>query len=184
MAKEQDTQLQIQHHGILGQRWGVRRFQNKDGSLTAAGRKKRGAEDDETDEQRRAKALKSTDAREIYRNRKLLSTSEINERLNRIDTEKRLASVAEGSKKSGFDRIDKALKIGRKINEVYEFTNTPVFKALKKKMNGEPVNKPFNLNEVWNKKNSMSDAEIQKAAKRITNERIIKKYMDEVNKNH
>ena len=29
----------IAHHGILGQRWGIRRYQNKDGSLTAAGRK-------------------------------------------------------------------------------------------------------------------------------------------------
>lgn len=27
------------HHGILGQRWGIRRFQNKDGSLTAAGKR-------------------------------------------------------------------------------------------------------------------------------------------------
>jgi hypothetical protein len=30
----------IYHHGILGQRWGIRRFQNRDGSLTAAGRKR------------------------------------------------------------------------------------------------------------------------------------------------
>lgn len=28
------------HHGILGQRWGVRRFQNKDGSLTVDGKKR------------------------------------------------------------------------------------------------------------------------------------------------
>lgn len=28
----------LQHHGILGQKWGVRRFQNEDGSLTNEGR--------------------------------------------------------------------------------------------------------------------------------------------------
>lgn len=30
----------LQHHGILGMKWGVRRYQNKDGSLTTAGKKR------------------------------------------------------------------------------------------------------------------------------------------------
>lgn len=31
---------ELYHHGVLGQKWGVRRYQNKDGSLTYAGKKR------------------------------------------------------------------------------------------------------------------------------------------------
>lgn len=34
------SELSLAHHGIKGQKWGVRRFQNKDGSLTSAGKKR------------------------------------------------------------------------------------------------------------------------------------------------
>ena len=35
---------ELYHHGILGQKWGIRRFQNKDGSLTAEGRARKQTE--------------------------------------------------------------------------------------------------------------------------------------------
>lgn len=30
----------LQHHGIKGQRWGVRRYENKDGTLTSKGKER------------------------------------------------------------------------------------------------------------------------------------------------
>ena len=33
-------QYELYHHGVKGQRWGIRRYQKKDGSLTPAGKKR------------------------------------------------------------------------------------------------------------------------------------------------
>ena len=45
------SQNELYHHGIKGMRWGVRRFQNEDGSLTSAGKKR--YDDDSTGSDKR-----------------------------------------------------------------------------------------------------------------------------------
>ena len=172
------------HHGILGMKWGRRRYQNKDGSLTPAGKKRYGNDEPdkepETTEQKRARLLKSTDAKEIYKDRDVLSTSELNERINRIDTERRLSQIAEGTKKSGMDRVNDALKIGRKVNEVYEFTNTPVMKALKKKLAGDvEEHLSPDLQKIWKNRDKLTDNELSRVLKRVNTEKALKKFLDD-----
>lgn len=65
---------ELQHHGIKGQKWGIRRFRKKDGTLTFAG-KKRYSED-----YVRANTLRK-------KNIKQLSNAELKELNNRMQLE-------------------------------------------------------------------------------------------------
>lgn len=219
---------ELSHHGIKGQKWGVRRYQNKDGSLTPLGERRRGIQDvksgasdaikklrskgkaaietakqrkaeadkkraDEAAKkereareaaerdraERRAKALSSTDADVIYKNRDVLTTAEINERLNRLDTERRLADAAARTKKSGMEYVDQAIKIGRKANEIYELTNSPLGKAVKKSLGLTEVESRLPLKEVYALRDTLPDKALSDALKRANTEKAIKKIIDE-----
>lgn len=59
------AEKELYHHGILGMHWGIRRYQNKDGSLTAKGKKHRDKTIKELEDQSRstkeqAKSIKNT----------------------------------------------------------------------------------------------------------------------------
>lgn len=173
------------HHGILGMRWGVRRYQNKDGSLTNAGKKRRkGQAEEETTEQKRARLLKSSNAQELYENRHLLSTNEISERLNRIDTEQRLARVAASTKKTGMDYVNKAISVYKKVDEAYStVANSAVGKTLAKKLGIEvgSSKKEFDLNKVWKNRNKLSTKDLQDAVSRVKYEETLRKEMENRN---
>lgn len=70
----------LEHHGVKGMRWGVRRYQNKDGSYTRAGLKRRQYEDSRSDDRKQYDSLKGKKLHEM-------SNKELNDYNNRANLE-------------------------------------------------------------------------------------------------
>lgn len=74
----------IAHHGIIGMKWGVRRYQNKDGTLTNAGKKRYSTDDAVVDSPNSSTGKKTdTSSKSVSE----MSDEELRSRLNRINME-------------------------------------------------------------------------------------------------
>lgn len=71
------------HHGILGQKWGIRRFQNEDGSLTNAGKKRYGVGDGENSNSSISPII--IEQRKTYTDRYNERLTELRDGLTKID---------------------------------------------------------------------------------------------------
>ena len=99
-----EEMLELEHHGIKGQKWGVRRFQNKDGSRTAAGKKREKSNSDEPAHDDYTKAHNSKSV-------KTMSDAELRSRLNRLQMEKQYSQLSGKHVKRGKEFVSKSLKV-------------------------------------------------------------------------
>lgn len=126
---------QLYHHGIKGMRWGIRRYQNKDGTLTAAGKKRQAKQQAEALEKARAakaakreheaakaKALKEGSAADILKYKNELSVDELRTAYNRLSVEQNLADLATRNAKQVQSGMDKVTSVMNKVDQARQAT--------------------------------------------------------------
>ena len=114
----------IAHHGIKGQKWGIRRYQNPDGSLTPEGIKRYGNR--ENFERKKALVMAKKKREELKKYKKNLlfeaanvykmSDEELFSKIGRLEREKRLIDLTYDRVTSSADpRTNMLIQSGKKV---------------------------------------------------------------------
>lgn len=111
----------LKHYGIPGMKWGIRRYQNPDGTLTELGKKH--MEDGKTQKEidkwdrKKAKALATGDTKFVQKNIDVLSNSEINQFSERIKARNTVASLKKEASKISADKFKDWLSVASSITQ-------------------------------------------------------------------
>lgn len=126
------------HWGIRGQKWGLRKYQNPDGTLTPEGRIRYGKGHKkqltkEAIEKKRAEVLRSDNPKLVYKHSNLFTSEELNALYKRLDTRQKIADIAANDAKNKqkvntgkrfIEKVNTAIAVTQKLSEAYYTAET------------------------------------------------------------
>ena len=165
------TPDEIYHHGVLGMKWGVRRYQNADGSLTSAGRKHYNKQAN--------KAVKK-ERKEAVKNRRTMSDNELQQRINRLNLEKKMKDLSDDDVNPGKKAVNSALQKAGKTVMTAAVVGTLAYAGKQAVKHGVPRKAAKKIYNVARTAGKNAPPKAKNVGKKVFNKEKAKKHIDAV----
>lgn len=141
----------LAHFGTLGMRWGIRRYQNPDGTLTEEGKrrlakrdakfakkeakkKERAEKKAKREAAKKQKRIMNPDPEYIRKNMQKFTNEELDKAIERISKKKNIEEMQASRIETGKKKVDTILKYGDSLNNALKFINSDAGKAIRQKL--------------------------------------------------